>query len=285
MTLAYSELNGFPQEWWAQDQFKAKRKLRCLWGLRFQVAHSLVAGPTGFGEPYPYKPDSGARAINASIVGFGGFNQEPGATDRATYEEAHVTVNYETPRSTDEHSAGGGRSDGVIEQFESTAEMLRLPHERYSWRDDTSLRPDEAPALLDVGGEYVLTLTRLTSIPAHVWWDVGRVNDRQLATRTPGFAMAFAKETLLKLTPRVEHSFNATTGISTIQVTYRFAIKARSGKDENDVQGVWGWNHVLRVRSPELPDRYERIYKRRQLPPSGPPMPANPYQLADFSAH
>ncbi len=283
----FFDMDGFPKESGTINDFRATRKLRCDWDDRFDVANQILVGRDHFGELYPYKTSTGARAVRARYEGLGGLQQGSGGLGQ--YESAIVWIEYETPRSSSERAAGGpsspgGDFTGIVERFEVTAQQLTLSHEKLVWgpplndpnqpeppfpANPDALKEAEAPAKLIVGMDYVLTRSRLSTVDVDIFRPTGKVNMNDFTLFT--FNLHFAPETLLYHGPLVEHAINPRTGRGVFSVTYRLSINGD------------GWNRFWRTKD----QFFHRIFNAPVQPVEGQPPPGQPkaiqvYETADF---
>lgn len=223
--ISHEELEVREEE--TVDGFTATRVLKCTWEDRVHLSMDLVSGDAGFGRIYPHREIAGARALRVGVVGFTGH--DPAAQvniQQLAYEFARLTVQYSTPTSSSEQIAGGGHSGGIIERFEPSVQMHKLDHRLYKWGSAAGrdVRPNEAPARMELGMDYTLSRTRQTSVPDNIFNPIGGVNKFNFSL--PTFGVFFLPESLLYRPPAIEHSYNPRSGTGLFNITWRLSYRS-----------------------------------------------------------
>lgn len=251
MALAPRDIDGWPKMKMTRNGFTAERKIKTEWDNALGLARTLISGSDGFGQLFPYDPTTRARAMGTSIEKFGKSGVHADDAKLISYDHALVTVSYRTPQGGDERSSRGGGSSGepeggFIERFEPTADAEPLNHEEFVWKTPAAggpvaLKPEQAPVHVVVGMDYVLTRTRIRSLPARIFSLAGHINEDNFELYT--FSWDFGPESLLYQAPDLQHTINPIDGADMFDATYRLSIKQVKLAD-----GTWvgGWNYFFR---------------------------------------
>ncbi|MCX5658584.1 MAG: hypothetical protein NTW19_02545 [Planctomycetota bacterium] len=205
VTVPHEELQGSPREMGEETQFRAVRRLKCLWADRLRLFDQLMTGylihlggspplVTRIGQPYPHR--AGAYASKVQIDPFGSDVQAHQAQPNvAAYRHALLTVDYE-PRQFDPARGAGQAGE---ETLSTSAEFLSLPHQGLNWAVSNApehrLAESEAPTVVQRLLEWTYTFRQVMSYP-HGWLDAaGSVNSAAITSGTLG--LSFAAGTLL----------------------------------------------------------------------------------------
>lgn len=238
-TPEFYEYNGWPREKTGlAGHFEAERKVKCAWADRHAVLEHLSWQG---GEPYPYLrydssddkwKDTGARAIGASAVPFGGapadYDQvwpaEAFPADAwkggppiglGTYEHALVTVQYSTqyPRLF--------KGSLVTEEIRPAGELTSIYATNLRWGSKTGdpVQPAEAPPVQHRYLEVILTYHAVRAIPVEAVAFLGCTNNASVISPVSG--MVFLAERLLYTCPDIERTLQI-GGKDTYRLTYRF---------------------------------------------------------------
>jgi hypothetical protein len=227
-TVEHEEMASSPTEEGTSEggaSFTATVTLKTPWRKRLLLASDIV----GNFSLYPQAPESGARAISASIKPFdAAVDQASGYIGMASYEYALVTIKYQLKAET---------GDFITESLEPAVEMMTLNHEGFRWSnknrkwkkgDDvpppTPILENEAPGRLCRMMEYKVTMMRMPSIPQAVVDYVDCVNDK---TVTPKLlqGISFPAETLLYNPPTCSRKWNFSQW-PYWEISYHFTYRA-----------------------------------------------------------
>lgn len=268
------ELQDSPVETETIFGLEATRTFIVPWGQRHSFVRAKIEGT---GEIYPYKPQSGAVAMRATIKPFGGVDELLlGGNYLTTYEAALITIEYRTRTSLDPQTTpgGGGTVGGSTlysQSLEPNAEMIRLDPKDFAWKGPPMrlLEEGQEPSKLIVTFDYVLTLYRRLGVSYLAKELIGHVNDSPILALLIG--MNFEPESLLFNPPSVQvHS--GPDGFKELTVTYRFTYrKPNWNKFWNKTKPIPGtspavmgdWDEIVHAKEPNP------VYKN--------------YPLADFT--
>ena len=172
-------------------------ELKCDWSDRRDVMAYFgnLASPV----IYPHFTATGAIPESLACVPFG--NKMDVAGGLAVYDCAIITVGFSNKIDSTEL---------CVESLEPTAEFRTLDPSEFTWSDETSLRPEEAPGHLLQMLTYTVEFPYVTTLPTGFLSHVGKVNDAGFDAWTLG--MTFPKETLLYTPTQLTRNIN-TTGV------------------------------------------------------------------------
>lgn len=234
-----TEMHQTYSEQWSDDKLSADVQLKCAWSQRTGILNNILTTPL----EWPYQPGNGIYAISGTIRPFTG---EPGTADGSgyTWTDALINVHFETLSVGND--PGGG--DGTViysESIEPTAEFLTIPHTDFRWGSSAgaALKQEEAPGRLEIGLDYVVTLYKMTSVPAWVLTLVNKVNNASVVSASLG--VTFAAGTLLFNPPKISRSISL-GGSSAYTISTRYTYKAS------------GWNYFYRAESGTYVQMYHK---------------------------
>lgn len=169
----------------------------------------------------PYAP----VAISCSIVN---ADEWFGATTDGQYrppKKSYVTINYGFP------DTGTTAFDSVAESIEPMAEFRRLSHIPFRFANGSQFgrpaTPEEAPGFVEIKLRLVRRIYRMSSMPAGILSNIGKVNMYSYTSPINGFV--FGAETLLYDAPQPE-STQGSDGSKAYNVT------------QNLIYNPNGWN-------------------------------------------
>lgn len=256
--VTFTEIQGSPRERWEGLIFRATQELVCAWDDRLALANYLL-NTANYGVGYYYPPAYAmSPQILASCRGVGiqpykGHQalltkEDDAPADWASWEKAHLTVEYRTPGTDDPLVVGGeGEEQAISETLEGFTEGIVLPYKDYQWTTTpgTPIEPDEAPVKLIHGYDYTVTHHGVDNDDIENGYGtlalaislVGKVNSSTvLAKILPG--MSWEAEQVLCKDPVVQR------GDTKSNIIYRFGIRTT------------GWNKYWRGDTMT----WERIY-------------------------
>lgn len=230
------EEDGSPTERADRDRFSATVVLRVAWNLRYELYSDIMDGQI----IYPRRSFPILLPTTCEIRRAGGKTMQVVGTEGANYENALLTITYETLPNSGQDDPDDENDDVEVmftEEWDEGVEMRPLNHLRYKWETapNTALTPEEAPATqVPVG---VMTQTLLDLEPGNTRISasrdlVGKVNTNTFRSRIYPFTAT--AETLLCVgwSPTVRQD---TLGRLFITVTTTFEYR----RD--------GWNKIYRA--------------------------------------
>lgn len=199
-------MQGSPKEGRTADgRLSYVRLLKCAWSDRATFRDQLVASPFQLGHLYPHLPLSGARCVEVDTEPFGGMqgNADSGGDSLSIYDDALLTVRYETPRIQDPQpapvsSGNPDPTDIISEDIVPSVEFLTIATRRAWWdaaRTEPVSEDGAAPGVRIRGFVWKFTRYNMAEYPDE--WDEanGSVNDAVL--KSPLLKRSFNAETLL----------------------------------------------------------------------------------------
>lgn len=157
----------------------ASIQLRVPWADRYLIIDDLMYND----GKYPYITDFDMPVKGCTCVPDGAKAATDG--EGLVYDEAIITVSYDTARETTE-------TDIVSESLEPNLEFFTLPYQDFRWGSAVGdpLKPEEAPGKLLVGFDVVQTRYNLTTIPSTTTSELGKVNSGSVTLAQLGLIMA-----------------------------------------------------------------------------------------------
>lgn len=174
-TVTYTEMDGWPRGGWQAGEFDAERMIRVAWTDRAQFLAELDTYPN---NQYPYA-DGPADAIvrRVKTIPFGASTAASGSS-LASYEYALIQV---------WHSTRGPVWNTLLsclvqENLFPAPQLKFVSRQNLRWKSDNKevLASDE-PQLDDTLYEYVVSFSRLLTLPAWVLTRPGVCNSNSVA--------------------------------------------------------------------------------------------------------
>lgn len=229
ITISHEELSGSPIEDHDEEGFTAVRRLKCAWSDRFSLAKQLQGGTDSTGQyfvPARYPDRADARVVTVKVEPFHNKSEAADGDSRiASYDDARLTVQYETPR-------GGSTADDeetlVSESLAPIAEFLTLPGEYY-WDSGAAqvlpLGESGTPGKLIRSIDWIYTRHKIVNPPAALLTQMGSVNSAVITSASLGWT--FDPETLLFNPPSLRRVIT-TEGVRAWEAELTFSYR-RSG--------------------------------------------------------
>lgn len=221
ISVPFQEMNGSPIVNWTPPNLSATRKLLVAWGDGNIAVNQALGITTSVPDVFAGKNLPSTMTCQGGIITpFGKQDRDLGLPGSlARYGRAVVTLTYKVPGSTPGTTPPGVNvnSDGL----EPFAEMLTQDPSDFRWGSPTgdSVKPQEAPAMMLRGLDYVVRRLEYPFIPIAILDLVGKVNDALITA--PALNLSFAAETLLYNPPTISQGQLATTWDMTLRFTYR----------------------------------------------------------------
>ena len=240
----YNELASFeglvgksPQERYLQNgDFQAVLQFICDWDAQDSVMAELAQNG---GQVYPRKPATGARAIGASIVGYGQASQNATNSKLIDYEKALITCYYSTqaPRLIS--------NKFVTERIEPRYEHFAVTTSGLCWGSASGDALDSQDPIYHFvpGLTYVLQFHHVYSPPAGAVTLLGYCNAASMGTYFLG--LTFGAETARYTTPFIRRTVQLGTANDMV-LGYRFDIKPSGWNTywNREKDDVGGWDTV-----------------------------------------
>lgn len=205
VTVPHEELQGSPRESGQETDFRAVRRLKCLWADRLALFDQLMTGYlinlggtppliTRIGQPYPHRAGAFAAKVQIEPMGteMSAYQSRP---DVAAYRHAVLTVDYE-PR---QFNPALGTGQAGEESLATSAEFVSLPHQSLNWAASNApehrLAPTEAPTVVQRLLEWSYSFRQVVSYPAAWLAAAGSVNSAAVTSTSLG--LTFPAGTLL----------------------------------------------------------------------------------------
>ena len=242
MPVSFAEIQGFPRGSGDLMQGKRIRRLRCAWADHAALIDELYL------TQYPYD-NSGALATKYSFEPWKDSKQKNSSSTTANYDDAQVTIIYETDPPLGESL--------VVEKYSPFSITHRGVGDAIQWEDKHKVGEGDAPVFIENGLEYSVTFYRASSVPVNTFEQAGLINSNVVTGAV--LPLIFGVNTLKYEGANV--LFNQLSfGNNGYTIQYKF--KAVYRQDGNDVPGTpLGWNGHWRSDTAQ----YEKIYKQ-QLP-------------------
>lgn len=229
--MALHELDGSPTETY-QPKFSGVRRFICPWSERYTHRNALL---NDGGAQYPYDVGLFAFATRCAIEGMGRQSFDSGS-GLVSYENAILTVTYDTP----EAPTGGGAGGVIItEDIDPHVEFVTLDHRRFIWEaDGKQLQPDESPGTRFMGVRYTQTRKSVPQVKQEYITYVGRINTEALSVVLTSPPLVYPAESVLYAGAKIAVNVLA------------------SGQRVHDISlnFLWSesptWNKFLRMRPP-----------------------------------
>lgn len=232
MAASYCEVNEWPRIKYNYNGAYAERRLLCEWADWPTVAAEIDAYPTRI---FPYD-SSGAQISQIYVKPAPKTAMTSTSGSIATYNHAHLLVNYSTQYAT--------TAELISERFSSVKRFSRYNTTNLAWQDGVALNKGEAPGKLDGGLTYLLRYHRAPFVPTVVGSLQGYINSNTVQTKTLG--ISFYAGALLYLGANVSRIVTA-GGATAIDLQHVFAYSDH------------GWNYVWRSKT----NQYELVYDTR----------------------
>lgn len=298
----YSELPGSPHESMTDKGFTVRRTLITTWANRLVLARKFKGGIQLAANVWHYSPAHFWKDVPECMVtnvDMSPFDERPmadaGDSRFAGYKMAQLEVTYETPQvgsGPDSYTNDKGEQIIFSEDIEPHAEFITLPNSRFFWKEKAHrTQKDEAQTEYDTDiavpvGEtespqkivrtfaWVYTRHQMPVIPAFMFDFIGKVNEKEVTSRTLGFT--FPKWTLLFDEPKLSRDYTA-SGYKGWKVSMRMIYRPttwqkfwRSGKKEPE---------YMYILDPAMGDMSDTSNDERLATYV---IPYYPYQWADF---
>lgn len=197
--------------------------IRCNWEHRTNVLSDIL----GNRLPYPRFLTAGPRARAAVVTGKGTPN--PANDEKVCiYEQALIVITYKIgPEDAD--------TNVISESLEPSAEFMTQDYTKFRWGSATGdpISPEQAPAKLVLGLDYVQTRYGLAALPDEIL-QPGIVNNAIVNASLLG--LDFPIETLLYMNSLPQRTFT-TGGTEGWNMTSRFSYRPN------------GWNKFWREKT------------------------------------
>lgn len=230
-------------ETYGQDKWSAKRVFKVAWDSRLAFVREMLGGVTAGGiytPPLTYPDISQLIAVRCVSKGMG----TPGDSGtQARYTHAEISVDYETPKYSEEDPDTGN----ITEELSLTAEVLTLPLGAFHWQvgegiydeDGSSLGTisatianhslAEQPGKVMPTAEYTVSL-KFVQNPnfSDLQSLVGKINSVQFApTGVNGFIFAARRLLFTGVETSRTVQFDPVAGASTkgFALSYKFAYR------------------------------------------------------------
>jgi len=228
--VAYCEVHGWPRGKWDRGEFDGERRLHCYWADVTAVLAELDGNPQWPWQAYNWGA-ADALIYSADVTGLGVGTAADGS-QTAAYQRAVITAKYTTrgERWDAKHGA-------VVEHVQRAKARTTVDHAKLRWTDGTRVDPNDAPELDIELHEYILTISRLTSVPTWVLTRQGGINSA--AFSTVGLGVVFAPRTLLFAGCTISGKYSLGS-LPRYDVTAKFLHKS-TGWDKHWRPGAAAW--------------------------------------------
>lgn len=251
-SVAFEELDGFPQVHWERGIFVGVRRLKVAWIYRLTLQIELAYQDNMY---WPYSGGlEGSIIYKVKIEPLGRQTNAPTTTPPddalASYDYAVLTLYYgnDGPRLY-------GNAQLITESLSGWDSGATLPYNNLRWGSGagTLLHPQEAPEIAQYSFVLTQTFHRVYGVPNWVKARMRRVNPAAYATYQVG--LVFPAETMLYQPPRIV-STAMLWGPDTYDITVRYLIHPSWADELPAGQVALGWNSFWRLETA----RYESIY-------------------------